>query len=222
VKVTFKFEYNKKNEFNGKYYVEIPENLWEKFNQRGRIKSESTINGYTQITSLIPKGEGKYVFHLTKKMIDKSKIEDGQVLGVEIKKIEKENNVILEALTENRLNKIKFRKQTTSSSCGQACIAMLLDKDIDDIFQLVGKRPLAIGRIVETLNSHGVKNAQKNIRISMKNPRPSELSILTLKQDSKSHYVLYVKGKFYDPSRGVLSDIPTGMKLSLYLEIDIA
>ena len=221
MKVAFKLEYNKKNETNGKYYVQIPGNLWDKFNQRGRIKSECTINGAIHITSLIPKGEGKYVFQLTRKMIDKSKIENGQVIDVEIRKTEIKNNVTLEALTENRLSKVKFREQTTSSSCGQACLAMLLDKDLDDIFQLVGKRPLAIGRMVETLNSLGVKNAQKNIRISKKNPKPSEVSILTLKQGSKSHYVLYVRGMFYDPSRGVLSETPSGMTISLYLEIEI-
>jgi hypothetical protein len=96
---------------------------------------------------------------------------------------------------------------------------MLLNKNIDEIFDLVGKRPLAIGKMVETLNALAVKTAQKNIRISKKNPQPSPLSLVTLKKENGYHYVLYKNGLYYDPSRGILNETPEGMTLSSYLEI---
>ena len=219
MKISFSTEYNKKNEVNGKYYIEIPINVWEVFNQKGRIKSECVINGFEYITSLIPKGEGKYVFQLTKKIINSLSICSGQILGIEIMKIVSTNNVGLVAVSKKHMDKIEFVEQTTPYSCGQSCMAMLLNKSIDDIFNIVGKRPLGIGKIVETLNLYGISNSQKNIRISKKNPKPSELSILTLKKEGGYHYVLYFKGDFYDPSRGILDEIPTGMSISSYLEI---
>jgi len=216
MKIKFEMKYSMSDEVNGKHYVEIPMNVWKAFNQKGRIKSNCFLNGMMYQTSLIPKGEGKYVFQLTKKMIKETSLTEGQIVAIEMTKSEPmKMNKSEEVVKKN----ISFRKQPTSRSCGQACVAMLLDKSVEEIFELFGKKPLGIGKIVDILNSFGIKNAQKNTRISKKNPIPSPISLLTLKQNGHYHFVVYANGKIYDPARGILNDIPTGMEISLYLEI---
>lgn len=217
--IKFDVTYNKKNEMNSKYYIEIPENIWIVFKQGGRIKSKCLINGVSFNTSLIPKGDGKYVFQLTKKMTEKIGILDGEELSVEIHKIVKHDSVNLINSKDSLSKNIKYRKQISSYTCGQACVAMLLNKSVEEICDVIGKGAMGIGKIVEFLNSHGINNSQKNIRISKKNPAPSELSILTLKKNGHYHFVLNFDKKIFDPARGVLDDVPSNTIVSSYLEI---
>ena len=63
--------------------------------------------------------------------------------------------------------------QPTSETCGQACIAMITSKDIEEVIKdMKTNRSTSIGQLIEILDFYGVKHAEKNTRISKKNPVP--------------------------------------------------
>ncbi len=63
--------------------------------------------------------------------------------------------------------------QPTSETCGQACITMITGKDIDEVIKdMKTSGPTSIGQLIEILGYYGVKHAERNTRISKKNPAP--------------------------------------------------
>jgi len=68
---------------------------------------------------------------------------------------------------------MKLMNQPTFETCGQACIAMISDRDINEVIKdmkTVGST--SIGQLIEILDFYGIRHAEKNIRISKKNPIP--------------------------------------------------
>lgn len=109
--------------------------------------------------------------------------------------------------------------QPTFSTCGQACIAMITGTDINQVIKdMKTSGPTSIGQLIEALDFYGVKHAQKNLRISKKNPVQSEYSILTLHMAAGyCHWVLYYHGKYYDPEFGLLTEChPEGRITSFF------
>lgn len=67
--------------------------------------------------------------------------------------------------------------QPTPETCGQACIAMITGKEVEEVIKdMKTSGPTSIGQLIEILDFYGVKHAEKNIRISKKNPLPYEYS----------------------------------------------
>ena len=115
---------------------------------------------------------------------------------------------------------INYVQQPTFQTCGQACIAMLTGESIEDvIITMKTKGPTSIGQLIEALDYYRVKHAEKNKRISKKNPKYSDISILTVHMPNYSHWVLYYKGKFYDPEFGLLDECHPDGKITSFLEI---
>lgn len=76
---------------------------------------------------------------------------------------------------------MKLVVQPTFETCGQACIAMITGKDIEEVIKdMKTSGPTSIGQLIEALDFYGVKHGEKNTRISKKNPHPYEYSILTV------------------------------------------
>ena len=72
-------------------------------------------------------------------------------------------------------------KQPTFETCGQACIAMITGKDINDVIKdMKTNGPTGIGQLIEILDKYEIPHAEKNTRISKKNPEPYRYSILTV------------------------------------------
>lgn len=115
---------------------------------------------------------------------------------------------------------IKYVQQPTFETCGQACIAMLAGVSIEETIKTMHtKGPTSIGQIIEALDFYGIEHAEKNKRISKKNPRYTDVSILTVHMPKYTHWVLYYKGKFYDPEFGVLDECHPEGKITSFLEI---
>lgn len=115
---------------------------------------------------------------------------------------------------------INYVQQPTFETCGQACIAMLSGSSIEEVIKTMKtKGPTSIGQLIEALDYYGIKHAEKNKRISKKNPKYSEVSILTVHMITYTHWVLHYKGKFYDPEFGVLDDCHPNGKITSFLEI---
>ena len=72
-------------------------------------------------------------------------------------------------------------KQPTSTTCGQACIAMIAGKSVEQVMKdMKTDSPTSIGQLMEILDFYGIRHAEGNKRISKKNPVHYEYSIWTV------------------------------------------
>lgn len=111
--------------------------------------------------------------------------------------------------------------QPTFETCGQACIAMITGKDIEEVMKDMKTRgSVSIGQLIDILDFYGVKHAEKNIRISKKNPVPYEFSILTVHTTKGyTHWTLLYDNMYYDPEFGVINGEYTYGKITSFLGI---
>lgn len=112
-------------------------------------------------------------------------------------------------------------KQPTSLTCGQACIAMIAGKSVDEVIKdMKTDRSTSIGQLIEILDVYGIPHAERNKRISKKNPTPYKFSILTVHMDAGyTHWVLMHDSQYYDPEFGLITgEYPHG-KITSFLEI---
>lgn len=112
-------------------------------------------------------------------------------------------------------------KQPTTETCGQACIAMITGKPIEEVIRdMRTSGPTSIGQLIEILDRYGVKHAERNTRISKKNPLPYPYSILTVHTNQGyTHWTLLCKGKYYDPEFGLIEGEYTFGKITSFLGI---
>lgn len=112
-------------------------------------------------------------------------------------------------------------KQPTFTTCGQACIAMITGRDIEEVIKdMKTSGPTSIGQLIEILDFYGVKHADRNTRISKKNPVPYEYSILTVHTEAGyTHWALLYDNKYYDPEFGLIEGEYTYGKITSFLAI---
>lgn len=112
-------------------------------------------------------------------------------------------------------------KQLTFETCGQACIAMIANKDINDIIKdMRTSGPTSIGQLVEILDQYGICHAERNTRISKKNPEPYKFSILTVHtNEGYTHWSLLYNGIYFDPEFGMIEGEYTYGKITSFLGI---
>lgn len=111
--------------------------------------------------------------------------------------------------------------QPTPETCGQACIAMITGRDIEEVIKdMKTYGPTSIGQLIEILDFYGVKHAERNTRISKKNPAPYEFSILTVHTDAGyTHWVLLCDNMYYDPEFGLIDGEYTHGRITSFLGI---
>lgn len=205
-----------------KLLLDIPFNLWAEFNQKGVISVDLTMNG-VQINDvqLLARGHGNYGLFLTKSLRKLVNINDGDILSISISPKEKINpfeSPKKESYTT--ISNVKLVMQSNSKTCGQACIAMLVNKDVSDICKLLHTgNGITIGKIIEALNHYGVRHAEKNVRLSKNNPILPNIAILTVHLPEYAHWVVYYKGCFLDPEFGKIEGDYNIGKITSYLEI---
>lgn len=112
-------------------------------------------------------------------------------------------------------------KQPTFETCGQVCIAMITGKDIQDVIKdMKTSGPTSIGQLIEILDRYNIRHAEKNTRISKKNPNPYKYSILTVHANGGyTHWILLYEGKYYDPEFGLIDGEYTHGKITSFLAI---
>ena len=116
---------------------------------------------------------------------------------------------------------MKLIMQPTPETCGQACIAMISEKTIEEVIKDMKKSaPTSIGQLIEALDFYGITHAERNTRISKKNPFPHEFSILTVHTNNGyTHWTLQYDGKYYDPEFGLIEGEYTYGKITSFLGI---
>lgn len=111
--------------------------------------------------------------------------------------------------------------QPTPTTCGQACVAMLAGKTVQQVItDMKTDGPTSIGQLMEILDAYGIEHAERNTRISKKNPVPHACSILTVHANGGyTHWLLFKDGKYYDPEFGLIEgEYPHG-KITSFLAI---
>lgn len=113
--------------------------------------------------------------------------------------------------------------QPTFSTCGQACIAMIAGKSIEEVIKdMKTDAPASIGQLIEILDFYGIGHDGRNKRISKKNPVPYKHSILTVHtNEGYTHWVLLYDNKYYDPEFGLIEGEYTHGKITSFLGIYI-
>lgn len=111
--------------------------------------------------------------------------------------------------------------QPTFTTCGQACIAMIANKDIEEVIKdMKTDGPTSIGQLIEILDFYGIEHAEKNKRISKKNPVPYKYSILTVHTNAGyTHWTLLYDNKYFDPEFGLIEGEYTHGKITSFLEV---
>lgn len=111
--------------------------------------------------------------------------------------------------------------QPTFLTCGQACIAMITGKRVEEVIKdMKTDASTSIGQLIEILDFYGIRHADRNKRISKKNPVPYKYSILTIHTHSGyTHWVLLYDNKYYDPEFGLIEGEYTHGKITSFLEI---
>ena len=104
--------------------------------------------------------------------------------------------------------KPKYIKEPTDLQCGQAVLAMLTDKTVAEIIEIVGTdRETTLKQMLSVLDTLSIKYIPNRIEIKEGNTLP-EICILSLETPRCWHWSLYFKGVFYDPEDGILKDLP--------------
>ena len=116
---------------------------------------------------------------------------------------------------------MKLIMQPTDMTCGQACIAMITGKEIEEVIKdMKTDGPTSIGQLITALDFYGISHAEKNTRISKKNPIPHECSILTVHTNAGyTHWTLWCDGKYYDPEFGLIEGEYSHGRITSFLGI---
>ena len=111
--------------------------------------------------------------------------------------------------------------QPTFLTCGQACIVMIAGKNVEEVIKdMKTDGATSIGQLIEILDVYGIRHAERNKRISKKNPVPYKYSILTVHTDAGyTHWTLLYGNKYYDPEFGLIEGEYTHGKITSFLEI---
>ena len=92
--------------------------------------------------------------------------------------------------------------------CGQAVLAMLTDKTVDEIISLCGThKETTLKDMIRVLNLCGIAVTGERIAVNKKEELP-KVALLSLETPKCWHWSLYFEGKFYDPEYGLLDDFP--------------
>ena len=92
--------------------------------------------------------------------------------------------------------------------CGQAVLAMLTDKSVDEIIGLCGtERETTLADMKRVLSLCEIKFSDERKTVCKKSELP-EVALLSLETPKCWHWSLYFEGLFYDPEYGLLEEFP--------------
>lgn len=114
---------------------------------------------------------------------------------------------------------IKYLKQPTEYLCGQTCVAMLANVPVNKVIEVM-KNDKATGKkeLEAALRHFGIPFAKTMTKADNRAKLP-ETCILKVLLPKYGHWVLYHKGKYYDPEFGLLDKLYPKEKVQFYWEI---
>jgi len=118
------------------------------------------------------------------------------------------------------MKKINYIHEPTDLQCGQAVLAMLLDKTVQEIIDFLDNdRETTLKEMKKTLTEYNIAFSDVRKEAFKKEELPC-CCILSLETPRCWHWSLYAEGTFYDPEHGVMDDFPEA-KRKYYWEIYI-
>lgn len=103
---------------------------------------------------------------------------------------------------------IKYIHEPTDLQCGQAVLAMVLDKTVDEIVEHLGNdRETTLKEMKQTFRTFGTDISDERCLVHDKENLP-RLCLLSLETPRCWHWSLFYDGTFYDPEHGILNDFP--------------
>lgn len=116
------------------------------------------------------------------------------------------------------VQKVQYIHEQTDLQCGQAVLAMLSGKSVDEMIKLTGTdRETNRKQMFSALDELEIKYDRERRQAESKEQLP-EVCILSLETPRCWHWSLYFKGTFFDPEHGVMTDFPTANR-KYYWEI---
>lgn len=104
--------------------------------------------------------------------------------------------------------KIEYIHEPTDLQCGQAVLAMVLKKPVEQIVEyLSNDRETTLAEMRKAFADGGVTMSEQRKQAQSKNDLP-KLALLSLETPRCWHWSLYCEGTFYDPEHGMLNDFP--------------
>lgn len=104
--------------------------------------------------------------------------------------------------------KIKYIHEPTDLQCGQAVLAMALNKSVDEIVEYLGNdRETTLKEMKTTFREFGMNISDKRCEVNEKSELP-KMCLLSLETPRCWHWSIFYDGIFYDPEHGVLDDFP--------------
>ena len=93
-----------------------------------------------------------------------------------------------------------------------------LHRSIETVIQdMKTDGPTSIGQLMDILDQYGIAHAEKNTRISKKNPQPYPFSILTVHtREGCTHWTILYNSKYYDPEFGIIEGEYTFGKITFF------
>lgn len=104
--------------------------------------------------------------------------------------------------------KIRYIHEPTDRQCGQAVLAMALNKTVDEIIEYLGNdRETTLKEMKMTFRKFEINISDERCSIVDKNNLP-EMCLLSLETPRCWHWSLFYDGIFYDPEHGIMTDFP--------------
>ncbi len=106
------------------------------------------------------------------------------------------------------MENIKHIFEPTPLQCGQAVLAMVTGKAVDEVVSfLQNEKETTLKEMVSFLEINGFWVSKERKPVESKSELP-KICFLSLETPKCWHWSLYAKGTFYDPEHGVLEDFP--------------
>lgn len=106
------------------------------------------------------------------------------------------------------MENIKHIFEPTPLQCGQAVLAMITGKSVNDIVNVCGtEKETTLKQMISVLSNNGITVACQRTQFVDKNELP-DVALLSLETPKCWHWSLYYNGLFYDPEYGLITDVP--------------
>lgn len=191
---------------DGKKKIKIPFNVWEVCDSQGTLSAEGNINQIPFLCNLEPLGKGLYNIPVP----DSVELDTEDVI-VRFQILERVSHISGRSpySHENPIRKVDSMKLITQPNdglCGQTCIAMLAGVTLDEACEIMHCRDwqASMGKMIDTLDYLGLEHSDTIYYTQGKDCTLPDCAILMEKMGRYSHYLVYYKGTFFDPTMGIL------------------
>lgn len=146
-------------------FIQIPFNVWKETGLKGNIPCRVSIYDLTFECKLIPKGNGKYVIPVPKKIFSVLTTKEEYEIGIEpIQALSRINHDSLYS-KEYPIRNIDGIEiiPVQAGFCSHCCVAMIAGVPLSDVISLMGRGHVSWSKILEALDYYGISYASKAV-----------------------------------------------------------